>query len=356
MTHSVTQPWATNEDEYREMMVLWPDVVRKFADAANTLNASRNVRKSMAEVLQYDVRRGEKTRGLTVVYAYRLLASNNQLTEDNIRLARILGWCVKLFQAYLFLFDDIQYRSLLRRSLPRWYRDKDFFTAVIYNGLMIECCLNFLIQEHFREKECYIDLEETFQDIMRKTIESQLTDFISTNFYKKPNLDLFTMDQYNKIVKYKTSNYSFILPVTAAMHFAGIKDPEIFKQAKIILLKMGHLFQVQDDYLACFGNPEVFGKDNTDIQKGKCTWLIVTTLDRATLEQRKILEECYGSSDPEKVRRVKQLFIDLELPNAYSMYEEETYNLLNEHIQRVSRELPDSLFLDLLGKLYRRVN
>lgn len=53
---------------------------------------------------------------------------------------------------------------------------------------------------------------------------------------------------------------------------------------------------------------------------------------------------------------VKQLYNDLGLPNTYSIYEEETYNLLNTHIQQISRGLPHDLFLKLLDKLYRRVS
>lgn len=64
----------------------------------------------------------------------------------------------------------------------------------------------------------------------------------------------------------------------------------MLRQTKTILLEMGHFYQVQDDYLGCYGNSEIIGKDNTDIQEGKCTWLIVVALQRATPEQRKILE------------------------------------------------------------------
>jgi farnesyl diphosphate synthase len=64
----------------------------------------------------------------------------------------------------------------------------------------------------------------------------------------------------------------------------------MFRQAKTILFEMGHFFQVQDDYLGCFGNPAIVGKDNTDIEEGKCTWLIVMALQRVTSLQRKILE------------------------------------------------------------------
>lgn len=53
--------------------------------------------------MQYNVPGGKKNRGLTLVYAYKLLASNDQLTEENIRLARILAWCVELVRDFVFI-------------------------------------------------------------------------------------------------------------------------------------------------------------------------------------------------------------------------------------------------------------
>ena len=64
----------------------------------------------------------------------------------------------------------------------------------------------------------------------------------------------------------------------------------MFREATTILTEIGCLFQIQDDYLDCYGDFEVCGKDNTDIQEGKCTWLIVEALQRVTPQQRKILE------------------------------------------------------------------
>lgn len=65
------------------------------------------------------------------------------------------------------------------------------------------------------------------------------------------------------------------------------------RQAKTILLEMGHFFQVQDDYLDCYGDSQVTGKQGRDIQEGKCSWLCVVALQRASPSQKKILEVCY---------------------------------------------------------------
>lgn len=59
---------------------------------------------------------------------------------------------------------------------------------------------------------------------------------------------------------------------------------------------MGHFFQVQDDFLDCFGNPEVTGKVGTDIQDNKCSWLAVVAMQRANAEQKQIMIDSYGQS------------------------------------------------------------
>ncbi|CAG5101344.1 Similar to FDPS: Farnesyl pyrophosphate synthase (Gallus gallus) [Cotesia congregata] len=316
MAHSMVQTnWTSSKDESREMMALWPDIVRVLTEAGRHLEIP-DATKWMTKVLQYNVPNGKKNRGLALVYAYRMLAPRDQLTEENIRLARTLGWCTELLQAFLLIEDDIMDHSVTRRGQPCWYLNNNIGLSAINDGIL---------------------LEQTVYQLLRT-----------------PNFNLFTMNRYNAIVKYKTAYYSFVMPITLAMHFAGVVDPEMYRQAKTILLEMGHFFQVQDDYLNIYGDPRITGKQGLDIKEGKCTWLAVVALQRVTPSQRKIFEECYGVDDEEKVAQIKQLYDDLGLSTTYAIYEEESYNLMNTHIQQISRGLPHDLFFKILSKIYRR--
>lgn len=71
---------------------------------------------------------------------------------------------------------------------------------------------------------------------------------------------------------------------------AGIEDASVFKQALAILLPLGEYFQVQDDYLDCYGDPKMIGKIGTDIMDNKCSWLINQALSIATKDQLEVLD------------------------------------------------------------------
>merc|ERR1712113_604278 len=96
-------------------------------------------------------------------------------------------------------------------------------------------------------------------DIVQKTEFGQLLDLTSQ---EEGTIDLsrFTLQRYKLIVKYKTSFYSFYLSVAMAMNMCGITDEEYYVTAKKICMIMGEYFQIQDDYLDCYGDPKHIGK------------------------------------------------------------------------------------------------
>jgi hypothetical protein len=75
--------------------------------------------------------------------------------------------------------------------------------------------------------------------------------------------------------------------------------------------------QIQDDFLDCFGDPEVIGKIGTDIQDNKCSWLVVQALGRASAEQRAAIEQNYGKDDEAAVAAVKEVYRQLDLEGLF---------------------------------------
>lgn len=121
--------------------------------------------------------------------------------------------------------------------------------------------------------------------------------------------------RYMDIVTWKTAFYSFYLPVACGMHLAGETNEEAFATAKTILVKMGQYFQIQDDYLDCFADPEVLGKVGTDIQDNKCSWLVCTALKAVSPEQKAIIVANYGRDDATCIEEIKKLYLyESELP------------------------------------------
>lgn len=98
--------------------------------------------------------------------------------------------------------------------------------------------------------------------------------------------------RHSLIVIYKTAYYSFYLPVALAMQISGIQDDRAYKAAEDILIPMGEYFQIQDDFLDCYADPETLGKIGTDILDNKCSWVINTALAHVTPDQRAILDVC----------------------------------------------------------------
>ncbi|KAG5457871.1 MAG: isoprenoid synthase domain-containing protein [Olpidium bornovanus] len=135
----------------------------------------------------------------------------------------------------------------------------------------------------------------------------------------------------------------------------GIQDDTAFAQARSVLIPLGEYFQVQDDFLDCYGEPAVIGKIGTDIEDNKCSWMIVQALRRATPGQRKVLDANYGCKDAERVAKVKQVYDDLNLRKVFAEFEEESYRRIGGLIAQVDDAVvPREVFASFMKKIYKR--
>ncbi|XP_041035661.1 farnesyl pyrophosphate synthase isoform X2 [Carcharodon carcharias] len=309
--------------------------------------------KRLREVLEYNVPGGKRNRGLSVIASFRELASPKQQTEGNLKTALIIGWCVELLQAFFLVADDIMDQSVTRRGQACWYRREGVGLDAINDSYLLEATVYQLLRKYTKGQGYYLNLLELFLQTSHQTELGQSLDLMTAQ-PSKINLDRFTEQRYKAIVKYKTAFYSFYLPVAAAMYMAGIAGEAEHSNAKAILLEMGEFFQIQDDYLDCYGDPEVTGKIGTDIEDNKCSWLVVQALKRVDPKQRQLLEENYGRSEQEKIAKVKALYEELDMQGIYSQYEEQSYQRLLGLISQHCTKLPQEVFLSFAQKIYKR--
>jgi len=346
-------------DEKSEFMAVFSDLNRDLSHEVMPKDLRDLLSGHMSDCIQYTVPDGKKNRGYSVPASYRLLVSPDQMTEDNIRLANILGWTVEFLQAFFLVADDIMDDSETRRGKLCWYKQSDVGLAAFNDSILLETCVYSILAKYFKDKPYYPVLLELMHETTRLTAMGQALDLSAAAAFNAKrgqleSLDHFTMKRYKAIVKYKTSYYSFYLPVALAMHMAEIKDPNLFSAAKTILLDMGTFFQVQDDYLDCYGDPTVTGKVGTDIQDGKCSWLVTVALQRINAHQRAELAKRYGTHDPDDVNWVKELYNEIGIKKIYKKYEEDFYEDIQQNIQLRGDEISAKMFNRFLDRIYKR--
>lgn len=307
--------------------------------------------------LNYNAVGGKLNRGLSVIDTYCILNNTtaNDLSEDKYMKIALLGWCVELLQAYFLVADDMMDHSKTRRGQPCWYLQEGVENIAINDSFMLEGSIYMLLKRHFRNEKCYVDLLDLFHEVTFQTELGQLIDLVSADD-TVVDLDKFSLSKHSFIVIFKTAYYSFYLPVVLAMLMSGINTEEDLKQVHDVLIPLGEYFQIQDDFLDCFGTSEQIGKIGTDIKDNKCSWVVNQALLHANDEQRKLLDNNYGKKDDESEERCKQLFRDLNIEKIYYQYEEDIVNKLKSLIEQIdeSRGLKKGVLTSFLEKVYKR--
>uniref|UniRef100_A0A7S0I3W0 Farnesyl diphosphate synthase n=1 Tax=Hanusia phi TaxID=3032 RepID=A0A7S0I3W0_9CRYP len=300
---------------------------------------------------------GKMTRGITVGSTYMDVAKSRgeEASDKALFVSKVIGWCIEWLQACFLVLDDIMDESQTRRGQPCWYKLPEVKKMAINDGLILESCIFLLLKKHVKpySVDLYHNCVELFREVSFQTELGQLLDMTTESPEGRLDFSRFTIERYKLIVKYKTAFYSFYLPVAAGLYLAGLTGEKDLDLTKEITIAMGEYFQIQDDFLDCYGDPETIGKIGTDIQDKKCSWLCVQALMKCNEEQRKIMDENYGQHDDAKVAKIKNLYNELDLKNAFEVYEEESHQEIKKMIERVDG-IPKSVFASLLAKIYKR--
>lgn len=348
----MVRPPVSTEEYRATFQAAFPPIVDMLInDIAHSYDVPEESLAYIRKSIEYNVPHGKLNRGLAVYQCYLAFADNP--TDEQMHAANTLGWCVEFLQAFFLVADDIMDDSLTRRAQPCFYRLPEIGLKAINDSLMLELMIYRILRLKFKQHPAYVHLVELFQDITYTTELGQLLDLTSQKDNAPVELHRFTDEALLRIYKYKTSHYSFYLPVALGMRLAGVEKPQNYDTAKRICLAMGHYFQAQDDFLDAFGDPNVTGKVGTDIEENTCTWLVVEALKLVNEQQRQILVDNYGCKDTEKANVVKQLYRDLNLPQKFAEFEQESYQRINAMIENV-KDMPTGAFRFLLAKIYKR--
>lgn len=208
---------------------------------------------------------------------------------------------VEVFHNFSLVHDDIMDDAPLRRGQATVHEKWDANTGILSGDVMLIWayeCLNVYPGALFKE------LTSLFSATARKVCEGQQYDM---DF---PNQKLVTQQEYMQMIAYKTA---VLLGCSLQMGaLVGGASKETSLPFYNFGIELGLAFQLQDDYLDAFGDPETFGKQiGGDIIENKKTLLYLLALELGSPDAAAALERLFETNptDPtQKIAQVKELF------------------------------------------------
>lgn len=208
---------------------------------------------------------------------------------------------IEVFHNFTLIHDDIMDDAPLRRGQETVHEKWDLNTGILSGDAML--ILAYQLFEDY-DKDIFKDLVKLFSKTALEVCEGQQYDI---DFETRDDV---TVSEYLKMIAYKTS----VLLAAAMKMGAIIAKASIEDQDKIYEFgrNLGIAFQLQDDYLDAFGDPDTFGKQvGGDIIENKKTYLYLKSLEFADGETSKTLQHLFDiqPSDPtDKIATVKTIF------------------------------------------------
>ena len=208
---------------------------------------------------------------------------------------------VEVFHNFSLVHDDIMDDAPLRRGHETVHEKWNINTGILSGDAML-----ILAYQYFEQYEPLIfrDLAKLFSKTALEVCEGQQWD---VDFEDRNDV---TIAEYLKMIQYKTA-----VLVAAAMKMGAIIAETSVENANLIYdfgLNLGLAFQLQDDFLDAFGNPETFGKQvGGDIIENKKTYLYLKAVAFSKPEEAEELKRLFAiqpEDSSDKIERVKTLF------------------------------------------------
>ncbi|MGC1632406.1 MAG: polyprenyl synthetase family protein [Gelidibacter sp.] len=221
--------------------------------------------------------------------------------NEDYRHALNAALSVEIFHNFSLIHDDIMDAAPLRRGKPTVHEKWDVNTGILSGDAML--IMAYQLFENY-DATTFQELAKLFSKTALEVCEGQQYDM---DFETREDVSIA---EYLKMIEFKTA-----VLVGAAMKMGAIvasaskSDQEhIYEFGRLL----GIAFQLQDDYLDAFGDPEAFGKQvGGDIIENKKTFLYIKAIEFSDAEDQLQLQHLFSINPTDitdKVEAVKQIF------------------------------------------------
>ena len=230
-----------------------------------------------------------------------LVLMATDLFGGNIQEALAPALAVELFHNFTLMHDDIMDKAPLRRGQPTVHAKWNESVAILSGDVMFVKAYKMMIQV---KPEILTDVLEVFNATAIGVCEGQQIDM---NF---ENRNEVTIEEYIEMIRLKTAVLvGGALKIGALIGSADKKNADLLYQFGE---NLGIAFQLQDDYLDAFGDPETFGKQvGGDIIENKKTYLYLKAVEFAAPQEREKLLYLFSNHPDDstnKIQEVKEIF------------------------------------------------
>lgn len=232
-----------------------------------------------------------------------------ELFNGNVDAVLPHALAVEVFHNFTLLHDDIMDEAPLRRGMETVHKKWNTNIAILSGDAMMIAAYDLLIKAKTSKLP---ELMEVFNKTAMEVCIGQQYDM---NFETQSDV---AIQDYIKMIELKTS-----VLLGCALQLGAIEVGASKKDAELIYdfgKNIGIAFQLQDDILDVYADPDKFGKQvGGDIASNKKTYLMLTALERAEGENKRLLEEWISKTEfdiPEKVNAVTNIYNDLGIKEA----------------------------------------
>ena len=210
---------------------------------------------------------------------------------------------IELFHNFTLIHDDIMDKAPLRRGMPTVHEKFGESTALLSGDVMLIAAYD---QLNLVSSKYASSLIRLFNQTAREVCEGQQLDM---DFEKTDYVDF---SAYLNMISLKTS-----VLLAASLKMGAILGGALERNQNLLYefgRKLGLAFQVQDDYLDAFGDPDKFGKQvGGDIMANKKTFLLIHALESVSETQKRDLIQLLQSDDANKVQGVLSVYRDCKV-------------------------------------------